>query len=277
MIYYIVNVIEKQIEVVDMNFTTKALNKRWKNKLNSCEVRGIEMKLTQDQFFNLFLTSNGLCDYTSTKMSSDPSRHDYVSIERIDETKGYQLGNICLVRKDINTIKGRLLDHIDTVRQGSHIKADMRPLVTKMLTVVFDKEKMQELKDKYKHIGDTMTKPLSETNVEAPSEDFKVNEDVYLSGKYSALGSLVGGISDFDLTYNQFKQKMKTKSCGLTKRKFTNEDDLVLYWVDKTKSFSKDNTIITTKVLQEALDVFSAKTKLSLTDLRNVVKVLASI
>ena len=275
MIYYIVNVIEKQIEVVDMNFTTKALNKRWKNKLNSCEVRGIEMKLTQDQFFNLFLTSNGLCDYTSTKMSSDPSRHDYVSIERIDETKGYQLGNICLVRKDINTIKGRLLDHIDTVRQGSHIKADMRPLVTKMLTVVFDKEKMQELKDKYKHIGDTMTKPLPETNVEALSEDFKINEDVYMSKDYIVLGELVGSVTNFSMNFSEYKRKMSVKKCQLTKRKFEGSDCKVLYWVDKKKEFTYSNTLTTTKVIQEALDTFSAKTNLSLTGLRNVVSILS--
>lgn len=263
-----------------MNFTNTMLNRRWNNKLKGCEERGIEMHLTKEQFFNLFLTSDGICDYTDTPMSSDPSRHDYVSIERISEEDSYKLGNICLVRKDINTIKGRLLDHVETIRQGSHIKADMRPLVAKMLTVVFDKEKMRELRDKYKSIGETMkpnktTETPSKTNTQPPSEGFNINQDVCLSKDYVALGELVGGVADFNMNFSEYKRKMSVNKCQLTKRKFGESDSKVLYWVDKTKPFTYNNTLTTTKSIQEGLDMFSAKANLSLTELKNVVSVLA--
>ena len=257
-----------------LKITKEHIENKWRMKLLNAKDRGISLLLTKEEFFYVWENALNVCDLSGKRMTAENGRPDTATLDRIRPEGDYHISNICIVRQDVNHAKSMFIE--------TKIDAPKRPtikdkkLLAQINSTLCDPVKLKKVKEKYvmpsKEVGS-----VSETNVEAPSEDFKVNEDVYLSGKYSALGSLVGGISDFDLTYNQFKLKMKTKSCGLTKRKFTNEDDLVLYWVDKTKSFSKDNTIITTKVLQEALDVFSAKTKLSLTDLRNVVKVLASI
>ena len=76
---------------------------------NSAKKRGQEFSLTRKILLDLWEKQEGRCFYSGIKMSTQPSRHDSVSVERIDPDIGYTKFNTVLVCNAINRMKTDLL------------------------------------------------------------------------------------------------------------------------------------------------------------------------
>jgi hypothetical protein len=61
----------------------------------------------------------------------------------------------------------------------------------------------------------------------------------------------------------------------ITGRKI-NDEKKVLWCVNKSKDYSKDNVLLTTETIQQNMDRFSANCNLSLTEWKNLAIVLGS-
>lgn len=95
------------------------LRRRLVAKQKSAAVRGIECTLTMEDMFMLGvkLLGFGNCDYTDLGFSTiiagpsgQPNHPKYPTIERIDDTKGYVRGNVCVVMQRANQLKDNLVD-----------------------------------------------------------------------------------------------------------------------------------------------------------------------
>lgn len=88
------------------------LGKRyWSILQNNSEKRGIYFNITIDDMWELYEKQNGCCMLTGLKISI---KHDNqtASLDRIDSSKGYIVGNIQWVHKDINKMKNILDNNI---------------------------------------------------------------------------------------------------------------------------------------------------------------------
>lgn len=74
------------------------------NTLISATRRNKEFSLTLLYINNLM--KHSVCAYTGVKFSDDPLSPDYMTLERIDNSKGYVDGNVIPVRQVINTLRG---------------------------------------------------------------------------------------------------------------------------------------------------------------------------
>ena len=67
---------------------------------------GVECTITLDEFLAQYRAQSGLCFYTDTPLSADPrGREEMISIDRVDCTGGYTLGNVVFCASRINTMK----------------------------------------------------------------------------------------------------------------------------------------------------------------------------
>lgn len=93
------------------------------NTLISATRRNKEFSLTLLYINNLM--KHSVCSYTGVKFSNDPLSPDYMTLERIDNSKGYVDGNVIPVRQVINTLRGSksMPDLINQLNQERDKKA----------------------------------------------------------------------------------------------------------------------------------------------------------
>lgn len=76
--------------------------------------RGIEVSITDDELYQIFLNQNGKCALSSVDISLTLSRTKNKTAEitaspdRIDSSKGYHVGNVQWIHKDINFMKSNM-------------------------------------------------------------------------------------------------------------------------------------------------------------------------
>lgn len=85
---------------------------------NRAQADGIEFNLSIEQLWSIFQSQNGVCALSGMKIEfgryapEGRARHDgrarlsTASLDRIDSSKGYIVGNVQWVHKDINKMKG---------------------------------------------------------------------------------------------------------------------------------------------------------------------------
>ena len=83
--------------------------------------RGLEFSITIEYIVNLFEEQKGLCYITGMVLSLDKYKHNTISIDRIDSSKGYIEGNIGLCTDFINGAKSdytmkELLDILSQIK-----------------------------------------------------------------------------------------------------------------------------------------------------------------
>lgn len=266
-----------------MNFTDKQMQVKWKSKRQSCSKRNIPMLLTKEQFFFLYQNNNLICDYTGLEMSTDHTKDNYISLERIDPLKPYELGNICFITKAANHIKGSMFDQQAHGNQEAGVKLSgkYREVFFQLVDVVRNHEYIQMIKDKYskENVDKMMGKDntLNEVNVTAGNK----NPEIAIARLYAGLGDYIQERCDsvYELTYSQFKQTLvQRKNCQLTGRKLPEDlSERRLWVVDKTKPVSKGNVLVCDKTLSEALDTLTVSAKLNIKELKNIAKVLSKV
>lgn len=80
----------------------------WGRIQSASRIRGrpIPFEITQRQAWDLFLSQARQCKLTGTTLNLDVNRGEITaSLDRIDSSKGYVLGNVQWVHKDINLMK----------------------------------------------------------------------------------------------------------------------------------------------------------------------------
>lgn len=81
----------------------------WNNIVNSANARNLEINITIEYIWDLFLQQNRRCALSNQELTMLHSIHKKIyktaSLDRIDSTKGYIKGNVQWIHKDINFMK----------------------------------------------------------------------------------------------------------------------------------------------------------------------------
>lgn len=261
-------------------FTDEKLKKKYADKKKSCSKRKIPLLLTLAEFSFLYKNHNMVCDYTGEKMDDVHASPNRITLERIDPTKPYELGNICFVTDKANQVKNAMFDHKEGLERIT-LKGKYRDTLFKLIDVMKDTDFIEKLKFKYSktNVGKMMEEGTM--TVDTPIKDQEPvshNLELDIAKAYFKFGGYVEQQLkvDFNVTYGQFKQLCTKKCCMLTKRNLLeNIYDLGFFILDKSTNVTKDNILVTTKQIQEALDKLQEDVKLTKEEIINMVKVLA--
>ncbi len=84
----------------------------WTQLIKSAEKRNYEFNLTKDYIWSLFEQQNGICKlsglpvgFGNRSIKTNKKRTTTASLDRIDNNKGYIIGNVQWVHKDINKMR----------------------------------------------------------------------------------------------------------------------------------------------------------------------------
>lgn len=79
------------------------------NRLRDVRARAKHLGMTFDldlpYLLDLYVKQGGLCRWTGKRMDIETGSKDIVSVDRIDSSKGYEKGNVCLCTRRINVMK----------------------------------------------------------------------------------------------------------------------------------------------------------------------------
>jgi len=87
-------------------------HRKWGNILVKAKERNLEVCLTMEEVWDLFLAQQGRCALTGIPLKMDPenkrsTRGDTASLDQIDSTKGYIPGNVQWVHMGVNLMKNK--------------------------------------------------------------------------------------------------------------------------------------------------------------------------
>lgn len=94
---------------------TKDINSYFRYALQVIKRRGKEVNIDVEYLVNIFNKQNGLCKITGVTLkmnNGEGQKYDSISVDRIDNTKGYVKGNIQIVCHGFNSMKSNHSDGI---------------------------------------------------------------------------------------------------------------------------------------------------------------------
>lgn len=148
------------------------LERRLVAKQKNAAERGIECTLNMEDMFmmGVKLLGYGKCDYTDLGFSTiiagsqgQPDHPKYPTIERIDDTKGYVRGNVCVVMQRANQLKDNLVDK----RTATTIIDPIDREIVKAMMLNMSAAHLDTLKTKY---IPAVEQAVEENNVEPAME-----------------------------------------------------------------------------------------------------------
>ena len=77
----------------------------WKNLKSGAKMRDIDFKITIEYAWDLYLKQSGKCELSGLPIGFETPKHNTASLDRIDSTKPYEIGNVQWIHRDINTMK----------------------------------------------------------------------------------------------------------------------------------------------------------------------------
>lgn len=207
------------------------------SKRSNATQRGIQIGFGMEdvKLFAEPWLGNGLCDYTGEPLSDDPTSPMKASLERIDDTKGYMRGNLCVVGSRVNALKDALWDK----QTNTTISADSAKLV-RLIMENISTDRLEELKKKYNphyhkelfveedmcinlQIDPTKqsgyVQPVAEAIAEpAPAEpEFELPLDVQIAAGYAQMCKFLHKAGrEVTITFSQFKTAHQAKKCVIT-------------------------------------------------------------
>jgi len=280
------------IKDLSSKFTTDEqarLGRRLVAKQKNAADRGLECNLTMEDMFMIGfkLLGHGACDYTNLTFSTliagangDSSHPRYPTIERIDDTKGYVRGNICVVMQRANQLKDNLLDK----KIATTIVEPLDREIVKSMMLYMSQAHMESLKTKYiPNANQPEEEQVEETmqagnNISVAQGDLcqevqpeecliptpeAVPEDVAVAlaySKYCTDFSQVG--MKVSVSFAQFKAKYIRKVCSLTGAPLDKEPKHVLI-LDLQAGFAKDNFLVVDKKISDAVTSMMIATGMS--------------
>lgn len=283
-----------------MNFTVEGLKQKYENKKKNACSRGIDFSLTEYEFIKLclFLKENKQCAYTDKTFifkstTNGQPKPNYPTLERVDNSIGYVLGNVIWVTYHSNFLKSKWEDSLcsqitfskdefKTVQQilGSKDKVEEQlnniyKFVKGEATVTTEtKEKSEIFSSKDENNNSDCQVKNAITEVE--SKMYKINTDVELAQTYSNFATHCREHVDFLLSFNEYKKLMSRKQCQLSCIKFDEEHKKSLFVIDKTKAVDVKNLLVVDLKLRHQLDTFIGKMKMSNKELKKVFRNLSN-
>lgn len=283
-----------------MNFTVEGLKQKYENKKKNAKSRNINFDLTEYEFIKLcwFLKGNKQCAYTGDKFvftsttNGTPKPH-YPTLERYDNTLGYNTGNCIWVCYHANFVKSKW--ESNNYSQITFSKSEFKTVQQ----ILGSKDKVEEQLNKiYKFVkGEaTVTTQSKEKNeilgsgeennnsdcgtknaiTEIEPVPYQINNDVELAQTYSTFAEHCRHHVDFLLSFNEYKKLMSRKQCQLSCIKFDEEHKKSLFVIDKTKAVDVKNLLVVDLKLRHQLDTFISKMKMDQTTLKKVFNTLSN-
>ena len=283
-----------------MNFTAEGLKQKYENKKKNAKSRNIDFDLTEVEFIKLclFLKENIQCAYTDETFvfkatTNGTPKPNYPTLERVDNSVGYVLGNCIWVTYHSNFLKSKWEDSLCS--QLSFSKAEFKTVQQ----ILSSKDKVEEqLNNIYKFVkGEaTVTTESKEKNGILSSKDennnsdcqvknaiteiepapYQINNDVELAQMYAQFAEHCREHVDFLLSFNEYKKLMSRKQCQLSMQKFDIEHKKSLFVLDKTKPIDVKNLLVVDLKLRHQLDTFIGKTKMDNKMLKKVFSNLSN-
>lgn len=283
-----------------MNFTIEGLKQKYENKKKNACSRGIDFSLTEDEFIKLclFLKENRQCAYTNETFvfkstTNGTPKPNYPTLERVDNSVGYVLGNVIWVTYHSNFIKSKWEDNLysqlvfsktefKTVQQilGSKDKVEEQlnniyKFVKGESTVTTESKEKNEILKSREENNNSNCETKNATN-EVESKMYEVNTDVELAQMYVQFAEHCRDYVDFLLSFNEYKKLMNRKQCQLSMQKFDEEHKKSLFVIDKTKTVDVKNLLVVDLKLRHQLDTFIGKMKMDNKTLRKVFSNLSN-
>lgn len=269
-----------------MNFTVEGLKQKYENKKKNACSRGIDFSLTEDEFIKLclFLKENKQCAYTNETFvfkstTNGTPKPNYPTLERVDNSVGYVLGNVIWVTYNSNFLKSKWEDSLcsqltfskdefKTVQQilssKDKVEAQLNNIYQfvkgETMVSVESKQENENLSPKQENNNsDCETKNATD---EVESKMYEVNNDVELAQTYTTFATHCREHVDFLLSFNEYKKLMSRKQCQLSMQKFDEEHKKSLFVIDKTKAVNVKNLLVIDLKLRHQLDTFISKMKM---------------
>lgn len=283
-----------------MNFTVEGLKQKYENKKKNACSRGIDFSLTEYEFIKLclFLKENKQCAYTDKTFifkstTNGQPKPNYPTLERVDNSIGYVLGNVVWVTYHSNFLKSKWEDNLcnqvtfskdefKTVQQILGSKDKVEEQLNKIYKFVKGESTVTtESKDKHEILSskdennnsDCKTKNAT---TEVESKMYEVNTDVELAQMYTQFAEHCKHHVDFLLSFNEYKKLMNRKQCQLSCIKFDEEHKKSLFVIDKTKAVDVKNLLVVDLKLRHQLDTFIGKMKMDQTTIKRVFNNLSN-
>ena len=283
-----------------MNFTVEGLKQKYENKKKNAHGRGIDFSLTEYEFIKLclFLKENKQCAYTDKTFvfkstTNGTPKPNYPTLERVDNSIGYVLGNVIWVTYHSNFLKSKWEDNL--CNQVTFSKDEFKTVQQ----ILGSKDKVEEQLNKiYKFVKgeSTVTTESKEKNeilsskdennnsdcetknaiTETESKTYEINNDVELAQTYSTFATHCREHVDFLLSFNEYKKLMSRKQCQLSMQKFDEEHKKSLFVIDKTKAVDVKNLLVVDLKLRHQLDTFISKMKMDQKVLKKVFSNLSN-
>jgi hypothetical protein len=261
-------------------FPVEQLVKKYQIKAHNAKEKGIEFALTEAQYVLMYQKCSGLCDYTGMKMGNVSTNGNYVSLERVVNTEGYTPSNICLIRQDVNALKGYTFD---AVAKGVEVNLPSKmsgSILVKMCDTLYNPIKMQAIKDKYTKLFATLNPVCNNAPIELVQQPEVTetmqptitNLELLYTKMYYTFGTQIEQLGvEYELTYAEYKRMITRKYCQLTDRLIT-PDSATVWVVNKSLGVTKDNVLVLDSKVGEGLDVFMVNGGLSLLELKKLCK-----
>lgn len=284
-----------------MNFTVEGLKQKYENKKKNAHGRGIDFSLTEYEFIKLclFLKENRQCAYTNEPFvfkstTNGQPKPNYPTLERVDNSIGYVLGNVIWVTYHSNFLKSKWEDSLcsqitfskdefKTVQQilGSKDKVEEQlnniyQFVKGESTVTVESKEKNGILSSKEENNNSNCETKNATN-EVESKMYKINTDVELAQMYAQFAEHCKEHVDFLLSFNEYKKLMSRKQCQLSMQKFDEEHKKSLLVIDKTKAVDVKNLLVVDLKLRHQLDTFIGKMKLDNKQLKKVFMNLGKV
>lgn len=283
-----------------MNFTVEGLKQKYENKKKNACSRGIDFSLTEDEFIKLclFLKENRQCAYTNETFvfkstTNGQPKPNYPTLERVDNSVGYVLGNVIWVTYHSNFIKSKWedglcnqitfsKDEFKTVQQILSSKDKVEEQLNSIYQFVKGESTVTtESKEKNEILSSREENNNSDCQVknvvtETEPVPYQINNDVELAQTYSTFAEHCKHHVDFLLSFNEYKKLMSRKQCQLSMQKFDEEHKKSLFVIDKTKAVDVKNLLVVDLKLRHQLDTFIGKMKMDNKMLKKVFSNLSN-
>ncbi|AUR89127.1 coil containing protein [Vibrio phage 1.121.O._10N.286.46.C4] len=245
-------------------------------KKESAEKRAIHFGLTLGQFTELYKARSEVkCFYTDVNLDLTATNlRNYPSMDRICNTKGYEVGNVVWCSTEVNKLKGEIIEtqtrslkncapnEIKIVARINKILADARVMEhrLKAYDCIFHRAEAKVL-----HEQSERMKGLEEQRIKLEKEKAEKAAQEELEAKFRSQQELAAHYNKtfmmFDklgvlmmITLKDFRDIMRVTKCKISGEEFKSSFDKKMFVVDKTLPITKDNVWIVTEKSQQAID-----------------------
>jgi hypothetical protein len=257
----------------------------------------IDFNFTKQEWVKFNSMKNQVrCAYTNQVFTREPGHQFSPTVERIFENQPYSPWNCVWVTKHANRLKAI---YIENKAEPTNLSTSDIGFLRRIERIISSVENITHIQEPYRKVfkfnsrdvninlkkgecimSNTGSDTVSATTVEQTGGMAEVkhhNPELNIARLYSSFGTFIEQKCDgvYNLTYSQFKALVSRKNCMLTKGTLPESIyELGFFILDKTQPAMKGNIFVTDKSLQENLDKLVVESKLTLNELKNLMKVL---